>query len=170
LKALSGYAEWFWLLATNLKPVENRDWPITRYIKIEHLPLKIYLHASKTKASQEEIDFIKKTLDPMNLSIFEGVDWSKYRGHIIGEAIITGQIEKKKTGNTEYFDADLLLNLKGGSTHSPFEIAPWFFGEYGFLLKAGKLYNRPVPYKGRLGFFEVDRNEIQDYLCRSAVA
>lgn len=26
MKALSGYAEWFWLLAVNIKPVENRDW------------------------------------------------------------------------------------------------------------------------------------------------
>lgn len=37
-------------------------------------------------------------------------------------------------------------------THDP---SPWFFGEFGFLLKAA----RPLPFvplKGKLGFFQVD--------------
>lgn len=32
----------------------------------------------------------------------------------------------------------------------------WFFGPYGFVLANPKLYNKPIPYKGHLGFFEVE--------------
>jgi hypothetical protein len=53
MKALSGYGEWFWLLAKGWKDVENRDWSLFRYIKPSELPVRIYLHASKTPASHE---------------------------------------------------------------------------------------------------------------------
>ena len=33
--------------------------------------------------------------------------------------------------------------------------SPWFVGEYGFVLINPILYGEPIPYKGRLGFFEV---------------
>lgn len=61
MKALSGYAEWFWLLAKNWKDVENRNWSLPHEIAMS-LPYRIYLHASKTAASQEEIDFIIRQL------------------------------------------------------------------------------------------------------------
>ena len=42
--ALSGYAEWFWLMTKNWKDVENRNWSITRYVKRDELPVRVYLH------------------------------------------------------------------------------------------------------------------------------
>lgn len=33
--------------------------------------------------------------------------------------------------------------------------SPWFFGPYGFVLRNPVPFARPVPYKGRLGFFDV---------------
>ena len=34
--------------------------------------------------------------------------------------------------------------------------SPWFCGPYGFLLVDAIAYPEPVPYRGRLGFFQVD--------------
>jgi len=38
--------------------------------------------------------------------------------------------------------------------------SPWFCGPYGFLLEDPIAYENPVPYRGQLGFFEVDENAI----------
>ena len=32
--------------------------------------------------------------------------------------------------------------------------SPWFFGKYGFVLKDPRPFPKPIPYPGRLGFFE----------------
>ena len=136
MKALSGYAEWFWLMSKNWKDVENRNWSLTRYIKRNELPVRVYLHASKTKTPKKEIDFIKSKLTRKQLQEFETVDWGKYRGHIIGEITITDEVT---------FD-DMGMKV----THSP-----WFFGEYGFVVEDGELYEIPIPCRGQLGFFEV---------------
>ena len=34
--------------------------------------------------------------------------------------------------------------------------SPWFEGPYGFVLRNPTLYKEPIPYKGKLGFFEVN--------------
>lgn len=34
--------------------------------------------------------------------------------------------------------------------------SPWFTGPYGFVLANPVLYEKPIPCKGRLGFFEPD--------------
>jgi len=51
------------------------------------------------------------------------------RGGIIGEVDITGCVTESNS--------------------------MWFAGPYGFTLSNAKLYPQLVPYKGRLGFFEV---------------
>ncbi len=136
MKALSGYAEWFWLMARNIKPVENRKWPLSRYIKRSQLP--ICLHASKTPAPQDDIAFIKKRLDPEELAEFNAIDWSSLRGCLIGEIVLVGEITSVTDIGTDI-------------THSP-----WFFGPNGFVVEDGMLYDKPIPCRGQLGFFEVD--------------
>lgn len=137
--ALSGYAEWFWLMAKNWKDVENRDWPLSKYIKPMDLPIRIYLHASKTKASNDELNFICDLLSPSQFAEFKTVDWLKFRGHIIGEITITN------------------YSLMRG--YMP-QISPWAFGKYCFWVRSGVLYEKPIPYKGQLGFFKVDLNGV----------
>jgi len=34
----------------------------------------------------------------------------------------------------------------------------WFEGEYGFVLSKPQIYDQPIPYKGKLGLFEVDQD------------
>lgn len=143
MKALSGYAEWFWLMAKNIKPVENRKWPLTRYFRRNDLPVRIYLHASKTVTPVHEKHFILSHLTAEQSKAFGAVDWQRYRGHIIGEITIIDQVIADEVG------------MK--ATQSP-----WFFGPYGFVVKDGVLYDSPIPMRGRLGFFEVtiDRKEV----------
>ena len=137
MRGLSGYKEWFWVIAKTWKDVENRPWPLTRYIKPEELPLRIYLHASKTPASQSEIGFIEAQLakqDFSQLEEFLAVDWPKYCGAIIGETTIT----------RPYREGDS---------------SPWYFGPNAFWVKDSVLYEAPVSYRGQLGFFQVNLPE-----------
>jgi hypothetical protein len=34
--------------------------------------------------------------------------------------------------------------------------SPWFTGPYGFVTRSPELYKRPIPCRGKLGFFEAD--------------
>jgi len=137
MKALSGYAEWFWLMAKNWKDVENRNWSLTRYIKRDELPVRVYLHASKKPASKEDITFIRSRLTPAQRQEFDMVDWGRYRGAIIGQITIADEVTMDDWGMP--------------ATHSH-----WFFGTYGFVVKDGELYDRPFPCKGQLGFFPLE--------------
>ncbi len=139
MKALSGYAEWFWLMAKNWKDYENRGWPLRRYFRPMELPVRVYLHASKQAASEEEIEFIANTLKPETRLIeFMATDFAKYRGKIIGEITITGDIQ-----------------VEGRQP----VVSPWLFGPFGFFVKDGTLYDKPIPYRGQLGFFDVSLAE-----------
>jgi len=35
----------------------------------------------------------------------------------------------------------------------------WFFGPYGFVLKNPVEFEKPIPFKGKLGLFEVELEE-----------
>jgi len=144
MKALSGYAEWFWLLAKNIKPIENRNWSLHRFFDREELPVRIYLHASKTPASKDDITFIRDKLYPEQLKEFDSINWKEYRGAIIGEITITGEVTLVESG--------ILADDKGLQA----VYSGWFFGIYGFVVEKGELYAKPIPYKGQLQFFEVN--------------
>lgn len=156
MRALSGYAEWFWLICKSWKDVENRNWSLPHVITTQ-LPCRIYLHASKTPASDEEIDFIIRQLTSEQYDEFRNVNWNALRGNIIGETTITGQMMKRVIRESDHVDV--------GSQQKELEIlerekhpylSRWFFGKFGFICKDGQLYGKPIPYKGQLGFFEVN--------------
>ena len=167
MKAISGYAEWFWLMAKHRvdndgwKDVENRNWSLPREIALS-LPYRIYLHASKKPASQEEIDFIARNLTEEQWQEFSRVNWNTLRGHIIGEITIVKQIHKTNYNPMSqygmggvYSIADLHYELVALKKDCPEYFSKWFFGKFGFVVRDGKLLDTPIPYKGQLGFFEV---------------
>lgn len=41
--------------------------------------------------------------------------------------------------------------------------SPWFEGKYGFVLANAVMYDKPIPYRGQLGLFEVqlDPDEVR---------
>lgn len=135
--ALSGYAEYFWLLAKNWKPVENRSWSLWKRFRPSDIPVRVYIHASKTPASKSDINHIISRLNSEQLVEFMAVDWERYRGAIIGEMTITGQVTPDEIG------------MK--AVHSV-----WFSGPFAFTVKDGELYPQPIPYRGMPGFFEVN--------------
>jgi hypothetical protein len=159
--ALSGYAEWFYCMCRNWKDVENRDWPLNRYFKPLNFPIRIYLHASKKPASNEEIAFIGSKLTKDQLAEFMNVDWIKLRGKIIGETTITKQLHKNNLNPISsigsggiFSSADEHFELEYLKKEVPEYFSPWFFGKYGFVVKDGILYAKPIPCKGQLGFFK----------------
>lgn len=151
--ALSGYAEWMFCMCKNWKDVENRNWSLPRAIATQ-LPYRIYLHASRTPASKDELAFISTMLSPAQRIEFNLVDWTGLRGKIIGETTITKQMKKIQLRESDHVDV--------GSQQRELELlandpcrSRWFFGIYGFVVKDGVLYDKPIPYKGQLGFFKV---------------
>jgi hypothetical protein len=134
-KALSGYAEWFWLMATNIKPVENRSWSLTKYIKRDQLPIRIYLHASKTKTPIDEYNFITRNLTKEQYEQFRRVEWDKIRGTLFATIDVVDEITADENIGKFY--------------------SIWFFGKFGHIVRNGKLLDKPIPYKGQLGYFNV---------------
>lgn len=127
--ALSVRQPWPWLMFHAGKGVENRDWPT----KVRG---HVLIHASKGMTRSDYED----AWDTAAL-IFRREGWPKETiperswflreatGGIVGEAEIVDCVEQSDS--------------------------PWFFGRYGFVLRNAK----PLPfrpYKGRLGFFEID--------------
>jgi hypothetical protein len=89
------------------------------------LPCRIYVHASKAP-----VDLSIKEFEAIYDKIGHGVQWHLDYGAIIGEVTITACVQD-----------------------SP---SPWAEpGLYHFLLADPVLYDKPIPYCGQLGFFEV---------------
>jgi hypothetical protein len=163
--ALSGYAEWFWLMAKNIKNVENRPRSLPKSIQL-NLPIRIYLHASKTKASNDEIAFIGSKLNREQCLEFLDVDWYKLRGKIIGEITITRQFLKGKAPNPissigsggAYSMGEEQVELMNLKKTLPEYFSPWAFGKFCYVVKGGILYDKFIPYNGQLGFFKPELN------------
>ena len=125
MKALSIMQPWAWLIANGFKSVENRDWNTS--FRGEFL-----IHAGK-KADASGYEFIREYFPHIQIpTLYVGGGM----GGIVGVATLDHVVHEK--------DKRLLTARD----------APWFFGEYGFILENAK----PLPFtplKGQLGFFEV---------------
>lgn len=129
MKAISGYPQWFWLCAKGWKDIENRNWA-TKYRG------RILLHASKHIETCIS-GFIKDWLTPEQWAEFSQVDWNMYAGHIIGEVDIV--------------DCKFRFGEENDNLYSPWHIP----GQYGFVLASSVLYDKPIPWRGRPGIFEI---------------
>jgi hypothetical protein len=144
VKALSIKQPWAWLICAGYKDIENRNWKIGRnprhgaYVSYDvanftiKLPMRIYVHAGLKGDTLDDFDIrtalssIGHEPQPIIDRMFEGAKF----GAIIGEVDITGCVTESKS--------------------------PFFVGKYGFTLANPVLYDKPIPYKGQLGFFEVE--------------
>ncbi len=148
MKALSIKQPWAWLICKGYKDIENRTWRIGRNPRhgpystrdVDNftisLPERIYVHAGKMADWCEATeDFIYRIFDsdvPPNIPRL-GLHPDQF-GAIIGEVDITGCVDKSDS--------------------------PWFFGPYAFLLANPVLFDKPIPYRGQLGFFDVLDNAL----------
>jgi hypothetical protein len=161
MKALSLQEPYAWLIVQRayedspgkpIKDVENRHWPLPKTFTV---PQRIYVHASlgMYDASLQEIKELmtatqwlrqREALHAM-YSLWETYksrrdELRKFRyfGHIIGEVDITG--------------CQFRFGEENDNLYSRWAIP----GQYGFKLANPVLYDRPIPYKGQLGFFPVE--------------
>ena len=90
---------------------------------------RIYVHVSKI-FDLDGLDWILYNTglpeDVRRLAL--SMDWPRVSGAIIGEVDIVDCVDKSDS--------------------------PWFVGKYGLILAAAKLYDVPVPCRGKLGIFE----------------
>jgi hypothetical protein len=141
MKALSIKQPWAWLICKGYKDIENRNWSFSPH---RELPMKAYIHASRDDSDlrdEKVTEFIYsrlgreqaiKYLQAQQTKVLNGERVIRYGlsfGALIGEVVITGCVKESKS--------------------------PWFVGPYGFVLANPVLYDKPIPYRGQLGLFEV---------------
>jgi len=91
---------------------------------------RIFIHASKqVDNSDNSWDFIKERIDPKTFKKLREMTFP--RGCLVGE-----------------------VDLIGCTTNCGNQ---WFVGAYGFTFAYPECYDRPIPYPGRLGLFNVER-------------
>jgi hypothetical protein len=128
MKALSLSRPWDHLvLHEPFKGIENRTWP-TKFRG------RIYVHRAKSWDEQ-------------------GFRWLWERRSLLGI-----------DGNTWSWMEQMRFDFPGGEIVGEIDIidcvtksgSPWFFGPYGFVLANPKAYEKPIPYRGMMGLFEVN--------------
>lgn len=137
MKALSIKQPWAWLICAGYKDIENRDWarhmpPLYSWRGYaKNVPMRIYVHAGK-KFDQDGLESLSGLDSPADhdlkhVLVKMRMDDRYACGAIIGEVDITGCVDASDS--------------------------PWFVGKYGFILANPKLYKKPIPCRGKLGFY-----------------
>jgi hypothetical protein len=125
VKALSIRSPWWLAILDGGKDIENRNWRT-------NFRGRIYIHASKWFNGPEIMDdlcTIGKILDLEKPAVEMLELFKPFRGYLVGTVEIVDCVSKSDS--------------------------PWFFGEYGFVLANPVALDKPIPFKGALGFFEV---------------
>ena len=137
MRALSIKQPWAWLICAGHKDIENRNWMFSMLPYSANNPdvkaARIYVHAGKTSdvetignGCDNELWILERLTNYQREGYYNA---AFNRGAIIGEVDITGCVTASAS--------------------------PWFEGPYGFVLANPVFYDKPIPYRGRLGFFEV---------------
>ena len=127
MKALSIRSPWWWFILHAGKDIENRDWHT-------NFRGRVLIHASKWyvhKDVVEDIWTVERIIPSINRPQEHPYDWLKPLG-----GCIVGSVE--------------IVDCVASSD------SPWFSGKYGFVLANPVAFDKPVPRKGALGFFEVE--------------
>ena len=128
MKALSGYPQWFWLLAKGWKDIENRNWA-TKYRG------RVLLHASRHIDTDCD-EYIHERLSDRQWDEYSQMDWRKIAGCIIGEVDIVDCVWVQNKG-------------------LPATRSPWFTGIFGFVTANPVLYPESIPYRGQPSIFNI---------------
>lgn len=126
MKALSIRSPWWYYILHNGKTIENRDWRT-------NVRGRILIHASKWW-NQEEVG--------EDFSIADRIAGTQHRDSpttVLAIGLGRGHV----VGSVEVIDC---------VSHST---SPWFFGDYGLVLRDPIVFANPIPFRGALGFFDV---------------
>jgi len=156
MKALSIKQPWAWLICAGYKDIENRGWFIGRKVASGAvnftipLPMRIYVHAGKTPDDiWPAMAILRKT-------------HTHFEVDEIMETLIKWEYDNAQSFLFPQNNQSLIIgevDILDCVTESD---SPWFVGEYGFVLANPKLYDKPIPYRGQLGFFEVTLPNTQE--------
>lgn len=131
MQALSIKQPWAWLVCKGIKDVENRTWHIHMppLLNYPATPRRIYVHSGK-HIDYRSWPFIICRVDEDIMHELR----SLIRGYKLAVGAIIGEVDI--IGCTDKSDS------------------PWFTGPYAFMLAGGILYDKPIPCRGQLGFFD----------------
>ena len=158
--ALSIKQPWSWLICRGYKDIENRDWATA-------FRGRIYVHAGKNADSRTgfaEALAMLKVAWPNEWETAWSQFWRWYQGRvggsIIGEVDIVrclrrGNSSDEIPGHGPSI-GDQQADMEIMRKEVPEYFSPWFTGPYGFVLANPILYEKPIPYRGQLRFFDVD--------------
>jgi hypothetical protein len=130
LLALSIRQPWAWAILSGGKDIENRDWTT-------NFRGTIAVHASK-ELSKDEISAFSFCAG----DILSPEKWQEFSDLIESRKMPTGAI----LGTVEI--ADCIRKSD----------SPWFFGDFGFVLKNPKPLKSPIAIGGKLKFWEVPKD------------
>jgi len=127
-----------------LKPIENRPRPLPRTFT---LPQRIWVHAS--------LGFYDVRLFELK-EIMTASQWLRCKDklHAIYGQYQTYHNDKKWLQRLGNFGCLLGTVVITGQITESDDL--WFFGEYGYTLEYPEMLPKPIPYRGALGFFEVE--------------
>jgi hypothetical protein len=127
MKALSVRAPWWWFIIHGHKDIENREWKT-------NFRGRVLIHASSwfryTVTAEDQYWAVQVAgLEKEWLAQKIPSPANMPKGCLVGSVDIVGCVS----------DSD----------------SPWFFGKYGFVLANPVAFEKPIPFKGALGFFDV---------------
>ncbi len=140
MKALSIRQPWAWLIVNGYKNIENRTWALPKTFTV---PQRIYVHAGLRMDRLTRTDWYR-LIEKMSRTAYAhlmdegGFKKAVALGAIVGEVDIVGQGESDSRWAVP------------GQHH-------WHLGNgWRGWSEPPNAYETPIPYKGRLGFFEVE--------------
>ena len=138
--ALSIRQPFAWLICMGLKDVENRSW-----LPLDTSSRRIYVHAGKRPAGKNYNETKHITAD-----IIQKIGGSKTKaGHFVGK-LIWGWNGYDKTPWYGAIIGEVDI-VEVGHIASPWAVP----GQWQYLFANPTLYDKPIPMRGKLGFFEV---------------
>lgn len=146
MRALSIRQPWLDAILFGGKRIENRiAWKGSAFRG------PVYLHAAKAMTIAEYGEAWRWMRD-------RGIKWQPQdpdrlvRGALVGrcevlDVILSGGL-RDKNGRFGY--------ARGDTDRHPFADDPWYMGGFALVLGNVEVFEEPIPYKGMLGFFNVD--------------
>jgi hypothetical protein len=141
MKALSIRQPWAWLICAGYKDVENRTWwihmpPLLNY---PATPRRIYVHTGKV-IDERAWNFLE---DKVTKEVWQMIRTIEFHNALSTTAVI---------GEVDIVGCKYRFGDENNDLYSVWHEV----GMYGFLLANPTLYDKPIPCKGKLGFFEPD--------------
>ena len=136
MKALSIRQPWAWAILHAGKDIENRNWkPMNPGLWFRG---RFVVHASQEPSPRKWDE-----------------EWTAYCETILNMPAKLAPDPEAMIPSPEQLHFGALLGTVDFVDVVGRHSSPWFFGPVGLVLREPRPFPQPIPYKGRLGFFDV---------------